>query len=96
MVVGHDDEVARCLGGVELIVLKCNAQLQRRAQRSLHALRAWRRTHAVRCAHKKVILEHMPQTREGMAHGRLAHPEPLTGSRKRPLLHDCIEDSQQI
>ena len=44
--LGRMTKLRVALGCVELIVLKCNSQfVQRGAKRSLHALRAWRRTH---------------------------------------------------
>ena len=45
---------------------------------------------------KQLVLQHVTQPGQGMAHGRLTEPQPLPRSRDGPVAHDGVEHHQQV
>jgi hypothetical protein len=70
--------------------------MQRATYWAGHALRARGWTHAFRRAHEEIVLEHVTQTGQSVAHGGLTHAETLSRACERLRLHDRVEDEQEI
>lgn len=61
-----------------------------------HPLRPRGWHHAFRRAHKQFVVQHVAQARERVADGGLGQSQTLSGPRQVLLLHDRVEDNQEI
>ena len=54
------------------------------------------RLHAVRPAHEQFVLQHIAQPVQRMADRRLRQPQPRAGAGRAALLHQRLENAQQV